>query len=603
MCRAVNVKGISNQVIWHSALIILLCFLLYGWTLWYGFVWDDVAFIQEGRMIQSLTNIPSMFSSSLWEGSGQTSSYYRPIPQVILALDYHFWARNPFGYHLTNILLHTVTSLLVYLLAARLLRGMLPGLCAALIFAVHPAQAETVAWIGARTEMVPAIFFFTALYAHVRFRDGGGRLWLVAGLLSFWGALLSKEMAVTLPALVFLLSLSRGDRVYVSLLWSGVYGILLLPYLAIRSAVLGSVGMGDDPFGSRLLTGITLYVKYFQELLFPIKPKVCFFVQSKTSVTDPDVIISAIILVMIVAAAIFLWKRTQHAAIGLIWVLVTLLPVSGLPAIIKPFAMANRYLYIPLFGMALFISFLYQQMKPSASGSVARRSWMAIGIACIGLLGVLTFSRLHYWSNDKEFYSQCVLDAPDYGVAIGNLGGILLKEQRPDEAYPHLERAYSLMPGNLNVINNLAYLLMTKDQLNRAEELLVTARAIKSDHYLTRFNLATLYVLQKKIPAAEKEFTEASRLSPHRPEPYLRLGAICLDRGDNDCAISQFAAALERNPVRRGAILAALGNAYVAKGELRKAEESFQKALELQSDDRSITESLQKIRALAGKKQ
>lgn len=579
----------------HLAAIFFVCLLLYGWTLTFGFIWDDMALVNEGVIPKSLREIPRMFSTDLWDGvAGIQSKYYRPLPQILSAIDYALWGTTPAGYHLTNVVLHCGVALTVYLCALQLFGAAMPAFWVALVYAVHPAHAETVAWAGARTELLPALFMFLAIYAHLRFRSGNSWRWLVAGLVFAWGALLSKEMAVTLPLLIILAAFARKGRLKDECLWGLPYFLLLIPYFMIRAMVLSSQGISRDHVLERIYTSFGIYAGYFRQLILPYPARVCYDMPVRVTAADPLVFLPAIFLLVIIALAFFFWNRQRWISFGLFWVLIALLPVSGLPVIIRPFAMANRYLYIPAFGFAVAAGSLLLQSDWLA-GKKQRSSSMVLLLAMV--LAVATGTRLHFWRDDPTYYAKCAEDVPESAMTQMNLGGIKLKQKRFDEAAIHLAAAFRLDPDNPNLANNYAYALMENGELQRAAAILEKLEKENPDLFLTRFNLGTLYLLEGAADKALAEFSHAARIQPHRPQPYLRMGGIYLEQKNYPDAERNFREALARNPQDMLAALNGLGSSLLGRGKLTEAREVFGRALKIQGDNPIARKGLLELEA------
>ncbi len=161
--------------------------------------WDDGVYVKNNRQIQDLTwpSVQEIFSAPL-------SRAYTPFTLLSLSLDHAIWGLDPFGYHLTNLLLHLANTLLVFLFIWRLTNHRLPSLVAALLFGVHPLHVESVVWITERKDVLSTLFFLTALLCYLRFRREQRSVFYYVSLALFVIALLSKQMAITLPLVLLL---------------------------------------------------------------------------------------------------------------------------------------------------------------------------------------------------------------------------------------------------------------------------------------------------------------------------------------------------------------------------------------------------------------
>jgi len=207
-----------------SAVIIVAAF---SPALQNGFVYDDHTQVLKNPWITDFRYIPEILSSSLWSYSGYTSNTYRPMLHLSFMASYFAFGLKPWGWHLVNVSLHAVNGVLVFGVASRVLkpadegasvsgraegRSLLAPFFAALFFALHPVNAEPVAWVSAVTELTFAFFLLFSFYLYMRFREGGRPGLYIISLASFVPALLSKETAIVLPALVIAYDLSGGKQ-------------------------------------------------------------------------------------------------------------------------------------------------------------------------------------------------------------------------------------------------------------------------------------------------------------------------------------------------------------------------------------------------------
>src|SRR5262249_8582877 len=201
-------------------LLVILCLLVYANGLSGEFVWDDQLQLFRNVNIRSVDNIPRAFTTSLWSfmyaqdpatNNNAFDRYYRPLQTVIYILVYQIAGLSPFAYHLANVILHCIATLLVYLVCRQLGLDSVIALLAGALFAVHPVHTEAVTWIAGVGDVACGIFYFAALLAFLRHLDSGNVKWLWLSLICFLAALFSKEMAATLPGVVFLILMTRKE--------------------------------------------------------------------------------------------------------------------------------------------------------------------------------------------------------------------------------------------------------------------------------------------------------------------------------------------------------------------------------------------------------
>ena len=303
-------KNNTKNNIFIITLIIILTALSYINTLHNSFVYDDNTYVVENRQIRSISNIPKAFISS-YPPDAKEQGLYRPLVTISYIFDYAVWGLNPKGFHLTNLILHILTSIIIYLLALEILKKSWPSLIAALIFALHPVHTEAVTWIVGRAEVMAGLFYFIAFLLYIK---AGESISLETGCLLAQISLIfcafSKEMAITLPILLFVYdyyfvlknpspqpSPQRGEGVEKGISQGGErmkggaekgkggiikwlierylpFIIITIIYITVRYAVLGAFGpqknlsfAPDTGLYERFLT-IIVVIGYYIRLLF-----------------------------------------------------------------------------------------------------------------------------------------------------------------------------------------------------------------------------------------------------------------------------------------------------------------------------------------------
>lgn len=503
--------------------ILVVSLMVYASTLRMGFVYDDNPQIKELPLIRDLRNIPQLFTAEIWQILGGESPYYRPLFYASLALDHFFWKDNPFGYHLTNIVLHAAVSILVYLLAKRMTKSRAAAFVAGLLFAVHPVHAEAVAWVSARNELLSAFFMLLSYLTFVLFLEKRKNTVLFASLLTFFMALLSKEMAITLPLLVFLhvWCFTDGDW-RKKLLWPSVYCAAVLPYLLIRASVLTVQTWGNHPLSWKINTGVGIVVSYTRLLVFPANLKVFYNIPIQKIFFSAGVLVPLLLLSAIVASVIATKKHDSRLFFCFSWIYVTLLPVSGFVAFLHPALMAERYLYIPSVGFCMAAGILFSKLAPAEGWSRAvRRLLPMAGIGIVAILAVLTLRHANAWENQHAFRVNMVKDAAGTEFAHYYQGTLYMDEGRADDAIGEFSRALVFNPNLFEAHYDLGIIYAGKGLLSEAEKEFQAALASNPKFVKAHNNLGVVYARQGKIREAVSQFDEALRLDPD--DEFARL--------------------------------------------------------------------------------
>lgn len=414
-----------------AALVLVLA--VHGGTLRNDFVFDDHKLVEANPVVRTLNPVTHL-SSSFWSRWEMGSDYWRPVVTMSLALDRAVWGEAPWGFHLTNLLLHAAAVFLLFLLL-RGLGGTLPAAVGAALFAVHPVQVESVAFVLGRTDLLAVVFLLLAALAYRAGRH-------LAALAAFAGALLSKESAVTFPALALGIELARSGGTS----WSGAladrlgpflrriapYLALVAVYLLLRYAVLG-VLLGTPatpevswrnpvvgaPLGARWLTAVDVAARYVLLVLFPLTLSVEYghdVVPLLRSAASPSFLVSAGVVLAALGAVAWLARRSPLGRFGAAAAAGSYLLMSHLlfPA---PIIMAERVLYLPLVGVAALAAAAASGVASRLGGERGRRAVIAAAVLLAVPLAARSFARVADWRDDLTLYEATTRDAPRAALA------------------------------------------------------------------------------------------------------------------------------------------------------------------------------------------
>ncbi|HEY5976088.1 MAG TPA: hypothetical protein VIU41_15245, partial [Geobacteraceae bacterium] len=332
-----------------ALLLLVATWLVYGQALGHGFLstWDDPRYVTGNEAIRgvSLDHLRLAFTS-YYMGN------YAPLQIVSYMVDYTLWGLRAGGFIFTNILLHTMAGLLYFRLLLNLGLGRLGAWAAAGLFLLHPVQVESVAWISQRKNLLAMVFFLLALHAWHRYRQAGGR-WYLLCLVAFLAALLSKSVTVVLPLVLALFDLcllpaARRQRWLLDKLpFLAVAGLagLLAYYSQSAEFQGGRMGYLNDSPWQQLLTMLPVFVRYLGLLVWPSRLSAIYQPPLKTAM-DGEVVASALLLGLFVLAGWLLWRRRRDSFFWYALFFVGLLPVSHLVPLTT--LMNDRYLYFPM---------------------------------------------------------------------------------------------------------------------------------------------------------------------------------------------------------------------------------------------------------------
>jgi tetratricopeptide (TPR) repeat protein len=528
-----------------------------------GFVWDDRYLIVENPRLRTWSGLVESWTNDyvFTAETNQSYGYYRPVAALSLWLDYRIWGPDPFGFHLTNVLLHALCAGLVVLACRRLGLAPTASALAGVLFAVHPLHVENVAWISGRTDVLAFLFGIVSLLAHFAAKRDLARRpfgWHVLSLASFAAALLAKEMAAVVPLWIAAVELVRSPReVRGALRAAAGHALVLVAYLVVRFAVLGIDGPEVPPshgLGLALATAPWTILRYLAWLALPLAPAA--YVQNPyvTSAADPRLWGAAAALAL---AGWALWRagrRRREVRICALLLGLSFAPVLNLQRIAGPedmgSPMAERFCYFPSFpflalaGIAAAAGFAATTRRPLA------RTALTLAVAAIvAAAAVRTWTRTPDWRDDRTLFERETRRTPTAPLLWTQLSHVALYEGRLDEADRHLARAEALAPEAVGVRALRAQWLVFAGRL--AEALAIQQRVaatLGARNHAARNNLAFLYRATGSPERARPLLESLVASVPSYADPHFNLGAVRRAEGDLERAAAELRRYRELRP-------------------------------------------------------
>ena len=577
----------ARQHLLPIALLALLCLIVYYNSLSNGFVYDDLGSIVENKYInQPGRLLTSLFDQSYYQFAGLEASY-RPVATLSYFLIYTFAELNPFYYHLVSLILHTLNAILVYWLANLILGQRLRALIAGLLFACHPVLSEAVNCIDFNDDLLAAFFFMLALIGYIRIKSGefiaNIRSYALTLFLYILG-LLSKEMAITLPAIVLLYDLVLRDvdrpalnikqrltvvreRIY---FYIGFMTISLI-YLGIRFFVLYNPRESLKASAGSLFERIVYlpgHIFRFIELtLYPGNLNADYVYSYPSGFFEIWNLIGLVVLLALVGGAFLIHRFSKEISFGIWWFLITLVPVYNLIEIYHP--LAERYLYLPIIGFCLVVAVAVDAAakrwfaKPFA-GNVAT---LIPVIVIISLYSVATITRNPVWQNNFVLWSTTVQSSPDSLVARGGLGMAYLNRGMLEEAAEQFEISIQLNPADHKSYYNRGLVYHKKGDLKKALEYFNRSVRLNPKSVKAHYNLATIYLQQRLWDQAIRHYAKVNALDPEIAMAHYNLGMAYAMQGKLNPAVSAWQKVLQLDP-----------HNTMAKNNLAKARKMMNRA-------------------------
>jgi len=562
--RAEPASASSRSSPWpFASLAVVLCAVLpYLTTLRYQFAYDDDTQILDNPIIQSWRFLPAYFTQSL--GSffhiANPAKYYRPLFLVWLRLNYFAWGTHAAGWHVMNVVLHVATSLLVFALLRRYFADRRWAAVGAALFAVHPAHVETVAWISGCTDSLMGLSLLGALLLWMRSQETGGRPARLASLFCYTLALLTKETAIILPALIFFHVLfdipvqtdGRGKRLVIALRSAAPYILLAAVYLAIRHFVLRGIGSGPMWVwpSHALLTIPSLLLFYLRHLVWPVNLSIFYDLPIVPSAASLGFLLPILLLAIIGLATFSIYARRYDSRILLaaMWFLLPLAPLLYIPLFQRDDFVHDRYLYLPVLALSILLGCGCEWLERSTLSRQAPRLALIVSSAIIVLFALLTVSEARPWKNDLTLYSNAARVSPKQALARNNLARVYEQIGRLDEAAVLLQGLLADRPELWLANFNYGCVNYRLGKLSLAEEYLHRAIQIDSKEADQHLYLGATYLKQGRLAAAEAQLHEAIERDPEAAGYHYTLGLIYWQQGKLAAARGEMALELKYHP-------------------------------------------------------
>lgn len=512
----------KNYRILLPILISSISFLVYLNTLRHQFVFDDFRVIVNNPFIKDWKYFPTLFTSDYFRISGELS--YRPLVTLSYFIDYTLWHLNPLGFHLTNLLIHTLNIFLVYSFVFKITKDLKLAGISSLFFGVHPILTETVNSVGFREDLLCATFFLLTLFFYAKLSTSNYKnTCYTIALLSYAFSLLSKEMAISLPLIIFVLDLlfplskirfkTRILRCYLGfLLISGTYILLRLVFL--RNTIEHVTYPGDSVV-INVLTMVNVTASYVKLLFFPIVLNADYHVTLETSVISLPFLFSVTLLICIVFIILRLYNKQREIALSMLWIFITLIPVMNIIPIGN--IMAERYLYIPSLGFCIFLGILMLKMHTHIIHTY-RPIVKACFVVILIFYSVFTIKHNRIWSDERTLWSRTVYETSCNFNAHNNLGKEYFQQGLIDKAIEEYTIA-----------------------LSKASE-------VQYRYPTAHYNLGLAYDAKGMYDASIMEYKNALRIDPKNGDTHNNLAITLFKNGQVDLAIEEFHKAITLDP-------------------------------------------------------
>jgi tetratricopeptide (TPR) repeat protein len=617
-----------------AALLALVTVAIYWPVMRHAFVnYDDPAYVTDNPHVQAgLTWEGLAWSFGRVHGS---QTYWHPLTWVSHMVDCQLYGLKSGGHHLTSMLLHAANAVLVFLVFSRMTGAFWRCVVLSALFALHPLQVDSVAWVAERKTLLSAFFWLLSLWAYVRYAElqspkskvqspaarvtgHGTRIAQFPSLFYFLSlffmacGLMSKPVLVTIPFVLLLLDYwplrrfqhstlnaprstsspihglelktqDSGLKVLVPLLWEK------LPFFALAVAasvitVLAHQALGmlnsvsTPPWDARLENALVSYVRYLGKTFWP--SRLAVFYPYPTAWPMWPVVACALLLLAISGLVLGAARSRPWLFVGWFWFLGVLVPFIGLIQAGAQ-AMADRFMYLPALG--IFVALIWGLHGLAKRWRYQPNGLSVAGAAAILLCLVLTRRQLGYWKNSETLFQHALGVTENNYLAHNSLGTVLGEKGQIDEAMREFRKAIRLKPDYALAHNNLGSALNRKGQIDEAIGEFQEVIRLKPNYAEAHKNLGMALFRQGQTDEAIRELQAATRLKPDDAEAHHNLGMTLFRQGQIDEAIGEFRQAIRLQPDFPEAHNN-LGNALVRQGQIDEGISQYQEAIRLKPD-------------------
>lgn len=553
---------------------------------------DDISYVIENPHIRSGITL----NGFLWAFGAKYNDLWNPLLWHSFMVDYQLFGLNAGGYHVTNLILHIMSALLLFWLFSRMTGAIWPSAFVAAVFTLHPLHVESVAWVSERKDTLSAFFWMLTLCLYVWYTEKPVIRRYLLVLFFFACALMSKPMVITLPVMMILLDYwplkrlqtrnietkpeavsaeNKKDKkkskqgtlkentsppVASKSSETKIGGIIPLWQLKektpffILSALLAIISLYNPnvstgkliPVSDRIANALVTFVIYLGKTFIPYNMAVYYPFPSHIPVWQ--VIGATLLIILITAFVIVMLKHLPYLFVGWFWYAITIAPVIGIiqVSLSAPYAMADRYHYLPSIGLAVMLAWGIPSLIQREE--IQKRIFLPAGIIVIAALAVLTWMQCGYWKNSMELWNHALKVTKDNYIAHNNRGTVYGSLGRYESAMNDYNEAIRQNPDYADAYNNRGNIYKKLGQYRLAIE--DNSKAIQLNPYSDKYynNRGNTYVFLGQHQLAIGDYNQAIRLNPYFAEPYSNRGNLYNNLNQNEMAMEDYNQAIRLKP-------------------------------------------------------
>ena len=565
-------EGHSKKWFWGGLFLAAFTFLLFSPSLKYNFVnWDDDVNIYENENVVRF-DVNGIFTDHV-------IGNYNPLTTLTFALEYKLVGEKPFLYHLNNLLLHVLCTLLVFLLMRKMGLSLLVSFIVTLLFGIHPMRVESVVWITERKDVLFSVFFLLSLVFYTDYLEKKKSVYFVLSLGVFVLSLLSKIQAVALAPTLLLIDYWYSRKInrklilekspfFLLALATGLAGIWFLRQQ-------GSLDTGTTfTLVQRLFIGSYSFVVYVIKSVVPWEMSALYPYPHKISAVFYLSIIPAL---AIIAVPVFKFKTNKTLTFG---ILVFLFNIAFLLQVVGAGQgfLADRFTFIPYIGLFLILA---KTVESVAEKLPKKRSFIyTVLVVYLLLLTGLTFNRMKVWQNSETLWTDVIEKYPNTPLPYNNLGHYLRRQNQPERALENYNKAISLEPGKAQPYNNRGKIYFDRGEIDKALADYNKCIELEPSHVNALANRGAAFGMQKEWDAALKDLNEALELEPLHSNALSNRAFVWFQMQEYEKSIEDFSKYLTIEP-NDADVINTIGLCWFRLKNYEKSLEEFNRSIRL----------------------
>jgi len=577
------------------ALLPAIVWIVFGQTLHHEFInLDDPVYVTENAgVLNGFT-----FKRIAWLFTHAEANFYHPLTMISLMLDHEVFGLWAGGYHLTNVLLHCDSAILLFLVLRRMTGSIWRSAFVAAIFAIHPLRVETVVWVSERKDVLSALFFVLTLLAYARYvRLPKSLVNYAMVLAAFAASLMSKPTGVTLPFVLLLIDywpLGRARSLSDCIRWPLVQEKIPLILLSFAFSVITFRSQGKavatlDEFSIpvRIGNAVLSTMVYLRQMVWPtdLAP---FYPFHANLLSVGEIAFAAVALVLLSTGAFLLSRERPYLIVGWLWYLGMLVPMSGLVQI-STFAHADRFTYLPQIGIYILTTWGIVEM--CAAWHRARIVLAGAAAGAVLILSVSAHRQTALWQNSEALWRHTLASTSGNPLAHNNLGTLLLEKGQVDQAIIHFQKALEIRADYVEAQNNLGNALLRNGRTEAAIEQYERSLKTQPNSSGVYYNLGKAFLQIGRVDDAISCFRQTVAISPRFADGHFNLGNALFQAGHTTEGIAHYQEALRLDPLNPETHNN-LGNAFLQARRLDEALAQYKKALEIEPKSADVHHNL-----------